>query len=77
MDQATGLFWFQNVVSFVTQDLFSLLVYTKELLLEFLYHPFYPNKSCPCALTEHHIMEAYWGSGGIAPLILDLGIRWR
>jgi hypothetical protein len=23
-----------------------------------------------CALTEHHAMEAYWGSGGIAPLIL-------
>jgi hypothetical protein len=24
----------------------------------------------PCALNEHHAMEAYWGSGGIAPLIL-------
>jgi len=21
--------------------------------------------SCPCALTEHHAMKAYWGSGGI------------
>jgi hypothetical protein len=21
-------------------------------------------------LTEHHIMEAYWGSGGMAPLVL-------
>jgi hypothetical protein len=28
------------------------------------------GKSCPCALTEHHAMKAYWGSGGIAPLIL-------
>jgi hypothetical protein len=28
-------------------------------------------------LTEHHAMKAYWGSGGIDPLILDLGIRWR
>jgi hypothetical protein len=28
------------------------------------------GKSCPCALTEHHAMEAYWGNGGIAPLIL-------
>jgi hypothetical protein len=27
-------------------------------------------------LTEHHAMKAYWGSGGIAPLILDLGTRW-
>jgi hypothetical protein len=28
------------------------------------------RSSCPCALTEHHAMKAYWGSGGIAPLIL-------
>jgi hypothetical protein len=31
----------------------------------------------PCALTEHHTMKAYWGNGGIALRILDLGIRWR
>jgi len=24
-------------------------------------------------LTEHHAMKAYWGSGGIAPLIPDIG----
>jgi hypothetical protein len=23
-----------------------------------------------CFQTEHHVMKAYWGSGGIAPLIL-------
>jgi hypothetical protein len=34
------------------------------------------GKRCPCALTEHHAMRAYWGSGGIAPRILDLGTRW-
>jgi hypothetical protein len=28
-------------------------------------------------LTKHHSMKAYWGSGGIAPCILDLGTRWR
>jgi hypothetical protein len=28
------------------------------------------SKSYPCALTEHHAMEAYRGSEGIAPLIL-------
>jgi hypothetical protein len=28
------------------------------------------GESCPCALTKHHAMKAYWGSGGIAPLIL-------
>jgi hypothetical protein len=28
-------------------------------------------------LTEHHDMEAYWGSGGIVPSFLHLGIGWR
>jgi hypothetical protein len=26
--------------------------------------------SSPCTLTKHHAMKAYWGSGGIAQLIL-------
>jgi hypothetical protein len=33
-------------------------------------------KLSPC-LTKHHAMKTYWGSGGIAPRILDLGTRWR
>jgi hypothetical protein len=32
-------------------------------------------KNCPCALTEHHAMKAYWRSGGIAPRILDFVTR--
>jgi len=28
-------------------------------------------------LTKHHARKTYCGSGGIAPLILDLGTRWR
>jgi hypothetical protein len=28
-------------------------------------------------LTKHHTMKAYWGNGGIAPRILDLGTRLR
>jgi hypothetical protein len=28
-------------------------------------------------LTEHHDKKTYWKSGGIAPLILILGTRWR
>jgi len=28
-------------------------------------------------LTEHHAMKSYWGSGSIAPHILDLGTRWK
>jgi hypothetical protein len=31
---------------------------------------------CSCGLTEHHAMKTYWGTGGIAPRILDLGTRW-
>jgi len=27
-------------------------------------------------LSEHDAMKAYWGSGGIAPRILDLGNTW-
>jgi hypothetical protein len=27
-------------------------------------------------LTEHHAMKTYWGSGGIALRIVDLGTRW-
>jgi hypothetical protein len=33
-------------------------------------------KLSPC-LTKHHAMKTYWGSGDIAPCILDLGTRWR
>jgi hypothetical protein len=28
-------------------------------------------------LTKHHAMKTYWGSGDIAPRILDVGTRWR
>jgi hypothetical protein len=28
-------------------------------------------------LTEHHVMKTYWGSGYIAPRILELGTGWR
>jgi hypothetical protein len=28
-------------------------------------------------VTKHHATKMYWGSGGIAPRILDLGTRWR
>jgi hypothetical protein len=28
-------------------------------------------------LAKHHAMKTCWGSGGIAPRILDLGTRWR
>jgi hypothetical protein len=31
------------------------------------------GKVVPVLLTEHHAMKAYWGSGGIAPLIPDIG----
>jgi hypothetical protein len=31
----------------------------------------------PCALTKHHTMQTYWGSGCIAPRILDLRTTWK
>jgi hypothetical protein len=34
-------------------------------------------RSCPCALTKHQALKAYWGGGGTAPRILDLGTRQR
>jgi len=34
------------------------------------------GKVVPVILTERHAMNEYWGRGGIAPLILDLGTRW-
>jgi hypothetical protein len=35
------------------------------------------NLSLCFFLTEHYAMKAYWGSGSIAPHILDLGTSWR
>jgi hypothetical protein len=35
------------------------------------------GKVASVLLTEHQTMKAYWGSGGIASGILDLGTRWR
>jgi hypothetical protein len=34
-------------------------------------------QSCPCALTKHHTMKAYWGVEIQLHAFLDLGIRWR
>jgi hypothetical protein len=33
------------------------------------------DKVVPVNLTENHTVKAYWGSGGMAPHILDLGTR--
>jgi len=30
-----------------------------------------------CFLTKHQAVKAYWGSGGTAPCILNLGTRYR
>jgi hypothetical protein len=52
-------------------------------VIRFTIRPLYPPKKSPWCkvvpvlLTEHDAMKAYWGSGGIAPRILDLGITWR
>jgi hypothetical protein len=38
---------------------------------------FLPHPSQSLCWTKHHSMKTDWGSGGIAPRILDLGTRWR
>jgi hypothetical protein len=35
------------------------------------------DKVVPVLLTEHHAMKSYWGSGVIAPPILNVGTRPR
>jgi hypothetical protein len=37
-------------------------------------YPYIHDTTCPCALNKHHVMKAYWGSGGIDPHI-NLGTR--
>jgi len=38
----------------------------------------YKGKFVPVLfLTEQQDMKPYWGNGGIAPCILDLGSKWR
>jgi hypothetical protein len=37
----------------------------------------YSKVKLSLCLTKHHAMKTYWGSGGIAPRILDFGTRWR
>jgi hypothetical protein len=32
--------------------------------------PYFFDISLPCALSEHHAMKAYWGSGDLAPRLL-------
>jgi hypothetical protein len=62
----TALLWKTSAVNmrFVTLEMSVTKVKKVKLSLWFL-------------LTEHHATKAYWGSGGIAPCILDLGTRWR
>jgi urease accessory protein UreH len=49
-------------------------VYIDNLYLKFKEEE--ENERSWC-LTKHHAMKTYWGSGGIAPRILDLGTGWR
>jgi hypothetical protein len=35
------------------------------------------NVQLSLCLTKHHAMKTYWGNGGTAPCILDLGTTWR
>jgi hypothetical protein len=39
------------------------------------YHMVNVKVELSLSLTKHHATEAYWGSGGVAPRILDLNTR--
>jgi hypothetical protein len=38
-------------------------------------NPYFGRTFRICALTEHHAVKVYWGSGFVAPRILELGIN--
>jgi hypothetical protein len=43
-----------------------------EEISELVYSTIHAPPPTPCALTDHHAIKAYWGSGDKAPRILDL-----
>jgi len=45
--------------------------------LDFTVFTILKRVNCFSILTEQQAMKTYWGSGSIAPHILDLGIGWR
>jgi len=51
-----------------------------QFLLQCYIKPYWWNiykVNLSMCLSKHHTMKTYWGSGGIAPHILDLGISWK
>jgi hypothetical protein len=71
---ASSLFnsWVNNTFSSVMYE--NVGQYVKVQLSLYL-HKHHAMKTC--LLLKHHIMKTYWGSGSIAPRILELSIRWR
>jgi hypothetical protein len=49
----------------------------KECYFNLKYHSKYKKVKLSLCLTKHHVMKMYWGSGGTAPCILDLGMRGK
>jgi hypothetical protein len=56
---------------------FSVLPIYLSIYLSICLHVVKVKVKSSLCLTKHHAMKTYWGSGGIAPCILDLGTRWR
>jgi len=40
-------------------------------------HKLHRKGKVSLCLTKYHNMKTCWGSGGIAPVIFNLGSRWR
>jgi hypothetical protein len=46
------------------------------ITLAFKFHYIKIKVKLPLCLTKHHAMKLYWGSGCIAPFVLNLVTRW-
>jgi hypothetical protein len=75
----SSIYYKQYLIFGVMMDKFIISNMVIMLLLrQFCHIPCMCKKvKLSLCLTKHRAMKTYWGSGGIAPRILDLGTRWR
>jgi hypothetical protein len=64
----------------LTVDLMNLQLHTQSRQIALAYISWgtdYCQVKLSLCLTKHWAMKTYWGRGGIAPRVIDLGVRWR
>jgi hypothetical protein len=68
------------LINICYSHLFSIIFITLIILHSVFFYrsqEIHFSRSQSFFLTARHAMRTYWGSGGTAPRILDLGTRWR